>query len=59
MPGVKVYGRVFTAWGAAGLIAPWLAGFLYDRYGGYGLAMAMAGAFSLLSAAVALRSKGP
>jgi len=53
VPAVKVYGRVFTAWGTAGLVAPWLAGFLYDRLGDYSLAMALAGALSLLSAAVA------
>ena len=28
--GPRAYGRVFTAWGAAGLVAPWLAGQIYD-----------------------------
>jgi OFA family oxalate/formate antiporter-like MFS transporter len=55
VPAVKVYGRVFTAWGAAGLAAPWLAGYLFDRLGGYSLAMALAGGLSLLSVGVALR----
>ena len=27
----KAYGRVFTGWGVGGLLAPWLAGRLYDR----------------------------
>ena len=26
----RVYGRVFTAWGCAGLLGPWLAGALFD-----------------------------
>ena len=29
------YGRVFTAWGLGGILAPWLAGRLYDATGGY------------------------
>ena len=29
----KIYGRVFTAWGLAGLGAPWLAGYLFDLNG--------------------------
>lgn len=33
--GARVFGRVFTAWGAAGLLGPWLAGFIYDQSGGY------------------------
>ena len=59
LAGVKVYGRVFTAWGTAGLIAPWLAGTIYDSQGGYGLAMALAGLLSLLSAAIAVRLGTP
>ena len=27
----KIYGRVFTAWGAAGLISPSLAGWLFEK----------------------------
>jgi len=27
----QIYSVVFTAWGAAGLFAPWLAGVIYDR----------------------------
>jgi MFS family permease len=29
----RTYGRIFTAWGLAGLAAPYLAGVFYDRYG--------------------------
>jgi OFA family oxalate/formate antiporter-like MFS transporter len=31
-----VYGRLFTAWGAAGLLAPLVGGILFDRTGSYG-----------------------
>ncbi|MFO0987462.1 MAG: hypothetical protein U1F37_08845 [Alphaproteobacteria bacterium] len=48
-----VYGRVFTAWGAAGLAAPGLGGYIFDLSGGYGVALALAAAAGLLSAAAA------
>ena len=48
-----VYGRVFTAWGVAGLVAPGIAGYLYDTTGGYTLALALAAGAALLSAIVA------
>ncbi len=51
--GIERYGRylgfLITAWGAAGLIGPWLAGWLYDLSGAYvlsatiGLGMAVVG----------------
>lgn len=50
----SVYGRVFTAWGAFGLAAPWLAGVLYDITGGYGLALQLAGGCAILSVLVAI-----
>lgn len=46
----SVYGRVFTAWGAAGLMGPWLAGALYDWRGGYGVALITASLFALVAA---------
>ena len=49
----KVYGRVFTAWGLAGLGAPWLAGALYDASGNYSLALGLAGLAGLTAAACA------
>lgn len=52
--GARVYGKVFTAWGAAGLVAPWFAGYLFDRTGGYGIAIYCAAGLSLMSAAAAL-----
>src|SRR5262249_60609781 len=48
-----VYGRVFTAWGVAGLVAPGLGGYIFDLSGGYGVALALAAGAGLLSAAVA------
>jgi OFA family oxalate/formate antiporter-like MFS transporter len=48
--GPQAYGRVFIAWGFAGLVAPWSAGLLYDLRGGYDLAMIIAAAIAILSA---------
>jgi OFA family oxalate/formate antiporter-like MFS transporter len=45
----QIYGRVFTAWGLAGLAGPWLAGLLYDVTGDYTLALLAAAASSTLS----------
>ena len=50
----RVYGRVFTAWGLAGLGAAWLAGLLYQDTGSYALPLAIALALSLASAGIAL-----
>ncbi len=46
---VQVYGRVFTAWGIAGLLAPVLAGFLYEQTGNYQTALIVAGCAGLTS----------
>jgi OFA family oxalate/formate antiporter-like MFS transporter len=54
VPAARVYGRVFTAWGLAGIGAPWLAGALYDTTASYHLALLLAAAAALASAAVAL-----
>lgn len=48
--GPKVYGRVFTAWGFAGLLAPWSAGFIYDLQADYQFALIVASLTALLSA---------
>lgn len=34
----QVYGRVFIAWGVAGISAPWFAGMLFDQSGTYTMA---------------------
>ena len=48
--GARAYGRVFIAWGFAGLVAPWSAGLLYDGYGEYQPAMVIAAVVAILSA---------
>ncbi len=50
--GPRVYGRVFTAWGTAGLFGPWFAGYLFDLNGDYTVALLTAAALGLLSAIV-------
>lgn len=45
----KAYGRVFTAWGLAGLAAPWMAGKLFDANGNYTLALIIAASAALVS----------
>lgn len=51
--GPEAYGRVFTAWGFAGLVAPWSAGLIYDQHADYQLAMMIAAVLALLSALAA------
>ncbi len=53
--GIKAYGRVFTAWGTAGLALPWLAGYLFDRSQSYTTILVVAAAISGLSAICAYR----
>ena len=54
--GVSVYGRVFTAWAVAGLGGPVLAGWMFDRTGGYETALLLAGGLAVLSAVVTVIS---
>ncbi len=54
----RAYGRIFTAWGAAGLVGPVGAGAIFDAWGSYTPALAVACAAALLSASVALRRTG-
>ncbi len=48
----QIYGRVFTAWGLAGLAAPWFAGALYTWLGDYRPTIILAGFVGLASSAV-------
>ncbi len=48
--GIKAYGRVFTAWGTAGLVFPWLAGYLFDLSQSYTTVLTVAAVISALSA---------
>jgi len=47
----EVYGRVFTAWGAAGLIAPWASGWAYAHQGHYKSSFAALALVSLIAIA--------
>ncbi len=47
----RAYGRIFTAWGAAGLAGPFLAGVVYDGSGSYGQAALIAAGLAGVSAA--------
>lgn len=47
--GPRVFGRVFTAWGAAGLAGPWIAGFMFDASGSYRIAIISAACAAMLS----------
>lgn len=49
------YGRVFTAWGVAGLIGPFGAGLLFDMTGAYRLPLLLAGTAALGSCLVGRR----
>ncbi len=44
----RVYGRLFSAWGVAGLTAPLIAGALFDWTGAYTLALAVAAGAAVL-----------
>jgi len=50
----RIYGRVFTAWGLAGLLAPWMAGVLFDRAQSYATPVIVAAMLGLVSAVLAL-----
>ncbi|MDD9922493.1 MAG: MFS transporter, partial [Boseongicola sp.] len=53
--GPRVYGLVFTAWGAAGLAAPWLAGALFDQTQSYSSALWIAAVLAATSSVLAIR----
>ena len=47
--GPRIYGRVFTAWGTAGLLGPWFAGYLFSVSGNYNIALLTAAIFGAIS----------
>ena len=49
----RVYGRVFTAWGLAGLAAPWFSATLYDATGSYALPLGISALVSVASSLTA------
>ncbi len=54
----RIYGQVFTAWGLAGLLGPWISGWLFDQTGSYMMALLIAVLLSGISI-VAIRSSLP
>ena len=60
--GVARYGRNFgiliTAWGIAGLLSPWLGGWLFDRSGSYELASITGLGLASVGLIVSLRIRG-
>jgi OFA family oxalate/formate antiporter-like MFS transporter len=53
------YGVLFTAWGAAGIIGPAIAGRAFDRFGDYRFAFYTAGALALVAFASLSLAKAP
>lgn len=49
----RAYGRIFTSWGVAGLLAPWMAGALFDRTGSYTVPLVVAACLAAASAGLA------
>ena len=52
--GARAYGKIFTAWGLAGLAGPLLAGMIYDATGSYGRAALLAAGVAMVSAVAVL-----
>lgn len=46
---VRAFGRIFSAWGVAGLTGPSIAGLLFDHTGSYNSALLFAGGVALIS----------
>jgi OFA family oxalate/formate antiporter-like MFS transporter len=51
----RIYGQVFTAWGLAGLLGPWVSGWFFDLTGSYAVSLLLAILLSMISV-VAVRS---
>lgn len=48
----QAFGLVFTAWGSAGLLGPFVGGVLYDQTGSYSLALALAAGLAAIALAL-------
>lgn len=57
----RVFGRIFTAWGIAGLTGPWIGGMLFDQSGDYDFALTIAAVIAAagILPAMLLRSTSP
>jgi predicted MFS family arabinose efflux permease len=56
---VSLYSRLFTAWGLAGILGPYLGGMLFDLQGDYALANVVAIVAAFAGALIALADKRP
>lgn len=50
----RMTGRLYTAWGVAALVGPSIAGWVFDRSGGYGLAIGLGAAAMAAGCALSL-----
>ena len=50
----RIYGRIALAYGGAGLVAPLMAGALYDWEGGYHYSLLIAGGFAAVGIAAGI-----
>jgi len=55
----RAYGQIFTSWGLAGLTAPWFAGVLYSRTGGYDIALLVAAFLAIASSGFSVQLAKP
>jgi OFA family oxalate/formate antiporter-like MFS transporter len=53
------YGVLFSAWGAAGILGPAIAGRVFDRFGDYRYAFFSASAFALIALGALTRAQAP
>ena len=53
------YGVLFTAWGAAGILGPFIAARVFDRFGGYRYAFFIAAGLALVALASLSLAKAP
>lgn len=54
-----IYGRLFTAWGCAAVLGPWIGGFLFDLTGDYRGALSAAAAAALAACVTMLLLPAP
>jgi OFA family oxalate/formate antiporter-like MFS transporter len=55
----RVYARVFTSWGIAGLAGPYVGGLLFDRAGTYDAALVAGACAAALAAVVCVAIPSP
>jgi len=53
------YGLVFTAWGAGGLVLPWISGAVFDSTGKFNIAYIIAAVLLVIAALITFVTKAP